>query len=339
MGCRCFCERVLKVKFPVSCTTQAEELELVRELKEKLRLWHNVETKDMSPQEAEHWFNTKFRNKSMAVEALINERSLLVLDGVTGGLTKYKPLLQLGKWDPSLSLLDSVGDRVQDIIDPKENYTTGILKDDNTRFTVGANLIQVAGLLRNEDAWLYWNKGAGRFSGDVEHWVDIYQGSASQTNGYFMPWVLANIVGSLQDFFTGNEDALLVSAIPQKAPNNARIFLWEVDGGVAYTDSYPTGSLDTWYYLKIIRDEEVGTYGTEYCYIYSNAIRSVLVDTLSITLHTSKKDFDLVYGAQSYNTGNTNSFTGQAANLDLKEAAGFSFMALMKLKAQRQGRS
>ena len=67
----------------------------------------------------------------------------------------------------------------------------------------------------------------------------------------------------------------------------------------------------------------MGTYGTAYKKIYSDTDRITLLDTLSITLHTSKKNFRHGMVATNYSDGTSGrTFYGQVSNLDLQEDAG-----------------
>jgi hypothetical protein len=72
---------------------------------------------------------------------------------------------------------------------------------------------------------------------------------------------------------------------------------------------------NTNYYVTVKRDESVGTYGTLYCYIYSNLDRSTLVDTLTVTL-TEKQNFQYLFGMISYDgVSGGNDWDGTISNL------------------------
>jgi len=54
-----------------------------------------------------------------------------------------------------------------------ENFSTYTELDNNFRIHVTDSRCCWTALTRNEDAYLYDDKGAGYFSGDFEHWIDI----------------------------------------------------------------------------------------------------------------------------------------------------------------------
>lgn len=87
--------------------------------------------------------------------------------------------------------------------------------------------------------------------------------------------------------------------------NVFQVYVEEYDGGVNYSSAASANkSLGTTYYLTLVRDPSVGTYGTAYLYIYSDANRTTLLDTLTLGLHGSVKSYSHHYTVQSYNDGN-----------------------------------
>lgn len=70
-----------------------------------------------------------------------------------------------------------------------------------------------------------------------------------------------------------------------------RLRLIENDGTLYY-DTF-TFAASVQYYTKFKRDESVGAYGTAYGYIYDDAARTSLLDTLSQALH-AKRDYAYV---------------------------------------------
>ena len=95
------------------------------------------------------------------------------------------------------------------------------------------------------------------------------------------------------------------------------VYLRELHGQTPYDDSW-LSTVNTDYYPKVKRDEAVGTYGTIYAYIYSDADRTSLSDTLSVALH-EKRDFRYIYGINSLGADNNYVCTGYVKNLDLQE--------------------
>jgi len=190
-----------------------------------------------------------------------------------------------------------------------ENYTTYTEVDPNSRITItSATRIDYTGLARNEAARVYIDKGVGYYSGDFKFNLDVNITSGSATGIVFL-FKLDNFIGgnpqiAIQCNATSGSMALYLNAAP---------------GGLQ--DGSTNLSLSTTYYLTIIRDESVGTYGTAYCYIYSDSARTTLVDTLVVTLQ-EKTDFRYLFGLMSYNDGATDVQTGYVENLtDLTDHA------------------
>lgn len=188
--------------------------------------------------------------------------------------------------------------------------------DPNSKLVVTASKVDFQGMERNVDTYVYKDMGVAHFDGDFEHLLESLTDSFSTTSAFASHWMLANDIDDYwglfsadKSFFTLNRDDTGVAST---------FYLIEQDTTTQYFDSY-IGATGTLYYLTIERDESVGTYGTLYCYIYSNSDRTVLVDTLSITLHTSKKDFRYHYAANSLNDANALPYYGYTQNHDLQE--------------------
>ena len=203
-----------------------------------------------------------------------------------------------------------------------ENFNDGIWaeNDPNSHITITSDTkIDWADLHRAEEARVYKDKGAAHFAGDFEHWVDVFL-DTDDTWAHASFWALANIIddetacdldagGHLLCMFYNNNNTHQIEA---RARHN----------GINDDDDFYVHSLDTTYYLKIVRDESAGTYGHLYVYIYSNVDRTTLLDTLDVTLG-EKTDFRYIYAVQA-DAGSSwdRTSTGWVQNLDLKEAAG-----------------
>ncbi len=195
-----------------------------------------------------------------------------------------------------------------------ENFTTYTEEDPNTHITVTASRVTVTGLLRSEDAWVVKDKTAGHFDGDFEHLITVYIDAGGGDGGQNTVWGLANLVDDYFGIDASNGDML---SVWMYSVANPTIRMEEMVAGTRYTVDQAV-SLDTLYYLKIVRDETVGTYGTIYSYIYSDAARTNLLQTLTLTLH-EKEDFRYIYAAQTGNSAQAFSITGYCENLDLQE--------------------
>jgi len=197
-----------------------------------------------------------------------------------------------------------------------KNPTTATEVDPNSHITNISTRASFAGLTRSEDAYNYWDEGVGHFSGDFEFLATITPTSfvGGNSAGYI---TLANLVDDMNGIKAAGGDGLYLRW--EETGGSPYIYLWEDFAGTSFLTSYLM-SLSTLYYIKFKRDEAVTTYGTLYCYIYSDSARTNLLATLSLALH-EKEDFRYLYMVHSRNTASGTSSTGYIENLDLQEAA------------------
>ena len=74
-------------------------------------------------------------------------------------------------------------------------------------------------------------------------------------------------------------------------------------------------TLSTLYNDRFQRVESVGTFGTIFEYVLLGV---AVISTLSISLHTSRKDYSNNYGLNSSNSGAADTITGDFRNQDLQ---------------------
>lgn len=191
-----------------------------------------------------------------------------------------------------------------------QDLSTYIETDPTSKLAVTETRCTMSALETNAVAYVYKDFGANHFDGNFEHLIEvnISGGNGYEHNGL---WSLTQNIA----VYTSCNNALSVRFAYAGA--NRYLHLAERNGGSQYLNSYQFLTLDTTYYLKIKRDEAVGTYGTLYCYIYSNSDRTALVTTLSIALH-AKNDFQYLYCAQTYGSGSSY-VSGYSQNFDLQE--------------------
>lgn len=199
-----------------------------------------------------------------------------------------------------------------------EDFTDYTEVDPNNRFTETSTVLTFTGLTGLEDAYVYIDKGANYFSGDFVHSFE-FTISAQGNDNNFCPWMLSNDLDDFRGLDTGSKSFLYCYS---RYNSGVRVFyIGECDSGTLYFDNYTGIELDRTYYIIIRRDESIGTYGTLYCYLYSNPERTNLIDILTVTLHTSKKDFRYLFGINSDNSGDPTTATGTIANLDITYSA------------------
>jgi hypothetical protein len=198
-----------------------------------------------------------------------------------------------------------------------EDFTTYTETDPNSRITTTASKVSWALLSRDEDAYVYKDKGSGYFSNDFKfnftHRTTASVASGVRTVGC---WAITNIVDDLQGIDAANGDYITVLC-GKTIPGAYTLSVWECDGGTIYSGvaAYAI-ELNTDYYCTVIRDESVGTYGTIYLYIYSDSARKILLNTQTIALHTSKKNFRYLFAVITQDTGTaTTTHSGYTENM------------------------
>lgn len=190
-----------------------------------------------------------------------------------------------------------------------ENFTTYTETDPNSKITVAATKVTFANMSEDADIHVYKDKGEGFFSGDFT--INLTVSRTTDQGGDVVLCTLANLVDDALAIkgVSGDYLGILMEAMDLR--------LYEVDGGSSHSSSTYNITKDTVYYLTFSRDETVGTYGTLYLYIYSDSGRTTLLSTLTITLHSSKKDFRYLYAVQSTGSTNPADNHGYIENLDL----------------------
>lgn len=173
--------------------------------------------------------------------------------------------------------------------------------DPNSHITVETNKITFAELNKGEDAFVYRDEGIGYFDGDFEHQIEINI-TYDADDGRVVFCSLTNEVDDWDGLIANNKDGLGVLVNTQSS-SWWSLKVVEIDGGSSYFGSQ-SGNLSyaTTYYMTVKRDESVGAYGTLYCYIYSDADRTNLIETMSEGLHSSKKDYRYLFAIQSQNS-------------------------------------
>ena len=212
---------------------------------------------------------------------------------------------------------------------PFENPTTYIAGV-NTNIATTSTRVTVDPITWQENSYLFKAKPASVFNGDFTIDIDAKAIDGGDQNGEGIFWAIANQIGTWQDLIDSSEDALRC-VFYEGAANDLKVYLGELDGGTVYQDGSVSLSWDTMYYLRIRRDESVGTYGTVYCDIYptdaDRAAETNVIDSLLVTLHTSKKDFNLLYMAMAHDTDGVagRDFYGFWENLDINNTAEISY--------------
>lgn len=206
-----------------------------------------------------------------------------------------------------------------------EDYTTYAEVDPNGRYAVTTNKVTVTGLTRNEDAYITSDKGVNHFGSTYSHTLDA-QVTADNDTAVMGVWCLANVIDDIFGIQSDGSETAHILFFNVSATVR-RIRLREINGGSFFTDEFSAYSLSTRYYFTTERIAG-GTYGVIQVKIYSDAGRTTLIDTLTLTLHADH-EFRYVYAVQPFNLAAAGVISGDIQNLNLNEAAivggGFPF--------------
>src|SRR5574343_143188 len=185
-----------------------------------------------------------------------------------------------------------------------QNFTTYTETDPGSKLTVTASRVTFADL-KGTDGWTDVSKdmGAAHFPGDFEHLFTVKVDENPITSGFHMAR-LHNGTHAISILFQGSGANLIFNLLESYTSS--------------YNDPSSAASLGTIYYPKFKRVEAVGTYGTIYAYIYIDAERTSLFDTLSVALH-AKLDYQYSVPFLKGNSADTNDTSGYVENLDLQE--------------------
>ena len=195
----------------------------------------------------------------------------------------------------------------------KEDYTTYTETDPANRFqNITANAFDVVGLLRNDNAWIFDDKGVGNI-GDISPGI-IFEGQAdtsvpASTIGVFG---ISNTIDDIQAHASGNLASYWVSF--NVSGGGADTIFAQTHGPGPTTDTdlmaYTTGNRR---FFTVTRS---GT--TLIIKVYTDLARTNLEDTLTLVgLNTT---FRYLYAVNALNTGQNNAISGDIANLEILAA-------------------
>jgi len=186
-------------------------------------------------------------------------------------------------------------------------------KDDpNNRLTQTTPKIAWAGMLRTDTAHCYKDFGAGYFSGSWIHEWEAELTTSPESAQYNLE-VIGDTIGDWSEVEAASGNQLCVSITHagtlQLEPN-------EVYGGVRHSLSKVTVNAGQLYYFRTTLDRSQGTYGEYRVQIYSDASRTTLVGSVTLTLHSTAA-YRYLYGVQNYDAVGAYAATGYFQNLDI----------------------
>jgi len=216
-------------------------------------------------------------------------------------------------------------------IDPVEDFTSASWKygvpqsDPDSELTVIASKVTVTTMARSEDAFFYSDKDSGHFNGNFEHLLEGFVDSGSSNSAGVIIWALSDSTDSYLDIVGASGDliGLQIGAGGGDLSGKCVTYLREVDGGTEYYDFSALPLEDVLHFFEVERDEDIAAYGTAYVYICTGEHwddGGTQIDTLTLALHTSKKDFQNIYSIMGKTSPTGLDYvTCYMQNLDLQE--------------------
>lgn len=168
---------------------------------------------------------------------------------------------------------------------------------------------------------VYYDKGAGHF-GNFEHLTDMKVTAIAGNWSQFIFWSVADAVGTFMSQTSG-----LMANFRRHNDGTLHFILQERYNSSNYVDaSNLEPSLNTMYYLTIARTDSAFSMK-----IYSDASRSNLLETLTLTLQDSSHSTRYIYGCRAFrdDQADTRTVSGYCENLDLQEAVALASKRLL----------
>lgn len=198
-----------------------------------------------------------------------------------------------------------------------ENFLDYTEEDPNNHIAYTAYHIDST-VKRNEDAYLYDDKGVDHFT-DFTHTIDV-KGQDPYASAWCAFWVLSNGVDDITGLRNADITHIALNFYEMLAGQDRQIHLSEQHSGFLGTLYSVSLTPNTWYYLKIVKlgtSLKIGIYST-------SALRDVGdgtdgdIDNLSWTLQANH-NFRYVFAVNTHNDGKTFASDIDIENLDLQE--------------------
>ncbi len=199
-----------------------------------------------------------------------------------------------------------------------EDYTTYTEDDPNSRLTVGANQITVAGLRRSDTTtWVYDDFSAGYF-GDVTDGINFdCQVDTADNSSSIVAFALTNNIAGLNTCAVNDYDSVFLYFNSSAGGTKNIVLQGFGTGGVSDLGTFTLGQKR---YLTFTRSG-----GTATVNIYSDSGRLTLVDTLVIV--GSAVTLQYMFGVSNYDLGTAGAMSGSVANLEIVTTSGVSTLS------------
>jgi hypothetical protein len=196
-----------------------------------------------------------------------------------------------------------------------EDYTAYTEVDPRSIVTVIQNKIDFAGIKANDDTFVYKNFGVDYFDESFTHVFSANLSNASVQTDSLILYQLSNLIAGYKDIDTANGNCVVVKALDSDTDNKFEISLTTMNIGspVSTTEFDLTPG---YYYFKVEYFTDIGTYGSYNLTISDDNFLTTL-DNKSVSVVSSVKMYQYLFGLSSYSGTNTHAYTGYLENLNL----------------------
>ena len=307
----------MSVVLPPNLTTPADKLRALCAVAEAIRRKHNVFADDPSLLAIGHRArcvsaSTEVMHEILVVRAQVSTsgfvRSIESMDPLHvtlkgEGRADYKTIDLKSVIGVDLDSMDGLGE-IPD--DPLQDYVADWTEDDVGGYlAVAQNRITATAQPGSALSMVYRDFGAAHFGATFEHLLDSI--CTVDGNDYPAMHMLCNTVEGFRDAYNNYSQA--VALYYNSSTSQLKIF--ETEGR---SNDASLGLAAARHYSTFQRTGETALQNR----IYSDAGRSVLVDTIAITL-TSGRRYRYGINANSYYAGGGGTMTYDVGNLDLQE--------------------
>lgn len=168
-----------------------------------------------------------------------------------------------------------------------EDYTTYEEVDPHSHIVVASATHIDFDSYEQENAYVYKDMGVDYFGSYLEHFVKARLVSSTTLWRHSNSWLVSNTIGGTMEIENASGDYLRVWHYYGDGTFE-RIGIMECNAGVLQWDFYAVPVMGAYYYMTIIKN---GTAFT--CRIYSDAERTTLLDTLTLTI--ADKSYRYIY--------------------------------------------
>jgi hypothetical protein len=317
----------LHVVFPADQASDQAKFQWALRLQERLRRWNNAKVATLPVAEAQDWHREHFLPRSRALGAAI----LPLRRALYGPRTEQGTVLP---WFAAKQAIRSRPDGHPDLAgvdldaafagtprftqppDPTEDLTTYTEQDVGAnRITMTASTVTITDLDRDEEVYLYDDKGVSHFGAA---WTFTWECRCTAASGNYPQFGMPGVSNTVDDYggmFTNNYQSIVTRWLDHTADLGYHTI--DVYENEADDEDYGQVSIDTPYWVQFERTGET----TSQVRIYDSQAQGAgdVVDTLLCAVPSGRR-YRYFFATSGWNTGAAGrAISGYVKDLDLHE--------------------